>query len=162
VFNNRRRLAALSSVAGAVAAAAVLSASTATSAPVTPTPNPVAASHRPATPTQTLLSAQETTVLDQPLAYPTQAPAQVSSAIITLNPGQSTGPHRHDAPMYVHILSGSVTVTYDGGVVKTYLAGQSFLEAIGTVHNGTNLGRVPVRILVVNMGAQGVANTVKL
>lgn len=109
-----------------------------------------------------LLTEQRTTVLDQQVAYPTELPAEVSSSIITLVPGQSTGMHRHDAPLYAYILSGTLTVTYDGGVTKVYKPGTALLEAVGTAHNGTNRGTVPVRILVVNMGADGVANTTKL
>ena len=111
---------------------------------------------------ETLLMKQSTTILGQPLVYPTQLPVQVSSSIITLLPGQSTGKHRHDAPLYVYVISGAVTVTYDSGEVNTYSAGESIMEAVGTVHNGANLGEVPVRILVTSFGAEGVANTVKL
>ena len=56
----------------------------------------------------------------------------------------------------------TVTVTYDGGVTRTYRKGQAIMEAIGTRHNGMNKGEDPVRILVVNIGAAGVANSVKL
>ena len=33
------------------------------------------------------------------------------------------------------------------------------MEAVGTHHNGANKSSAPVRVLVVNMGAEGVANT---
>lgn len=108
----------------------------------------------------TLLSAQEKTVLDQAIEYPKRKPAQVSSAIITLLPGQETGMHKHDAPMYAYILDGIVTVEYKDGTIKEFGAGSALMEAIGTWHNGRNLGDVPVRILVVNFGAKGVKNTV--
>jgi quercetin dioxygenase-like cupin family protein len=110
---------------------------------------------------QALLDAVGQTIFGQPLAYPAGS-ARVSSAIITLQPGAATGMHRHDAPMYAYVLDGEVTVTYDGGVVKTYPAGSAMMEAVGTAHDGRNTGTVPVRILVVNIGADGVANTVRL
>lgn len=129
-------------------------------------PHDVAAASPSASPSPVapipLLVQQSTTVLGQPIVYPTQQPAQVTSTIITLLPGQQTGWHRHDAPMYAYILSGAVTVTYDGGVTRTYRKGQAIMEAIGTRHNGMNKGEDPVRILVVNIGAAGVANSVKL
>ena len=100
-----------------------------------------------------LLDAQRLTVLDQPLRYPKKGAAQVSSSIVTLEPGQETGWHRHAAPMYAYVL--------EGGVVKDYPAGTALLEAVGTWHNGTNKGTSPARVLVVNMGAKGVKNTVK-
>ena len=115
----------------------------------------------PAPGIETLLTQQSTTTLGQPLQYLSGSP-EVTSTILTMAPGQETGRHRHDAPMYVFVLSGEVTVTYDGGIVKTYSEGMAILEAVGVYHNGINTGKVPVRLLIVNMGAAGVANTVKL
>ena len=118
--------------------------------------------HRAPVPPQTLLDQQATTVLGQPLAYPTTGQAEVSSSIITLRPGQRTGLHRHDAPMYAYVLSGAVTVTYATGVTKTFTKGQALVEAVGVAHEGANRGRTDCRLLVVNMGAEGTANSVKL
>ena len=108
-----------------------------------------------------LLSKVSTTVLNQPIVYPSSTQAQVSSSVLTMLAGQETGWHAHEAPMMAYILSGSVRVTYDGGIVKTYSAGEAIMEAIGTHHNGVSVGPGPVVILVVNIGADGVANTVK-
>ena len=109
-----------------------------------------------------LLDKQSTTVLDQLLTYPSSGQAQVSSAVLTFAPGATTGLHRHEAPLYVYVIEGTITVTYDGGVVKEYSAGQAILEAVGTAHNGTNLTDAPAKLLVVNIGAEGVTNTVSL
>lgn len=64
--------------------------------------------------------------------------------------------------MYAYILEGQLTVNYDGGVVKTFRAGEAVMETQGTAHDGKNTGNTPVRVLVVNMGAEGVANTTVL
>lgn len=120
-----------------------------------PTPSPTVAS-------SPLLEAVTSTVLDQQIVYPGTSQAQVSSSIITLPPGVETGLHKHDAPMYAYILSGELTVTYDGGVTKVYKTGEAIMEAVGTAHNGMNDSSADVKILVVNIGADGVANTVKL
>jgi quercetin dioxygenase-like cupin family protein len=109
-----------------------------------------------------VLDKQAQTVLDQLLQYPSGSQAQVSSAILTIAPGVSTGLHKHDAPMYAYILEGTLTVTYEGGIVKEFSAGSAILEAVGTPHNGENKTDKPVKILVVNMGAEGVANSVTL
>lgn len=109
-----------------------------------------------------LLAKARLTVLDQLVAYPLDTQAEVSVTVLTLNEGSQTGWHRHDAPMVAYIMQGSVTVTYDGGVVKTYSEGEAILEAVGTRHNGLSTGPGPVVILVINMGAEGVANTVML
>ena len=108
-----------------------------------------------------LLDAQRLTVLDQPLRYPTKGKAQVSSSIIVVEPGQETGWAKNPTPMYVYVLEGALTVEYDGGLVKEYRAGRALLEAVGTWRNATNSGTDPARILVVNMGAKGLKNTVE-
>jgi quercetin dioxygenase-like cupin family protein len=144
----------------AIALVASLSISLAgcTSAPASqPTATPVATISA-----ESLLAAAESTILDQPIAYPGELPAQVSSTILTVPPGAATGWHFHSAPMYAYILEGTLTVTYDvDGVTreKVYRAGDALLEAVGTHHNGMNNADVPVRVLVVNMGAAGVPNT---
>ena len=109
-----------------------------------------------------ILDKQAQTVLDQLLQYPTGSQAQVSSAMLTFAPGASTGLHKHDAPLYVYVLEGTITVTYEGGIVKNYSAGSAILEAVGTAHNGENRTDQTVKLLVVNMGAEGVTNTVSL
>ena len=129
----------------------------ATPAPSTQGPSPVATiSSSP------LLKAAETTILDQLIAYPDVPPAQVSSSILTIPPGVETGWHFHTAPMYAYILEGTLTVTYEtesGPVEKVYRAGEAIMEAVGTHHNGVNKTTSPVRVLVVNIGAEGVANS---
>lgn len=109
-----------------------------------------------------VLDKQAQTVLDQLLQYPIGTQAQVSSAVLTFAPGASTGLHKHEAPLYVYVLEGTITVTYEGGIVKEYSQGSAILEAVGVAHNGENKTDKPVKLLVVNMGAEGVANTVTL
>lgn len=110
---------------------------------------------------EVLLEAQELTTLDQPIAYPKKTPAQVTSYVATLEPGQETGWHRHRVPSFVYVLEGSVSVEYDAGVVKDYPAGSAYLEAEDIWHNATNKGEDAARILTVYMGADGPKNTVE-
>lgn len=110
---------------------------------------------------EVLLEAQELTTLDQAIAYPRKTPAQVTSYVTTLEPGQETGWHRHRVPVFVYVLEGSVSVEYDAGVVKDYSAGSAYMEAEDIWHNGTNMGEDAVRILTVYMGAEGAKNTVE-
>ena len=110
---------------------------------------------------QVLLDKQQVTILDQPITYPKKKPAQISSSIVMLEPGQETGWHKHGTPMYAYILEGTLTVEYDAGVTKEYPAGTALIEAQGVFHNGTNKGDSQVRVLVVNMGAKGVKNSVE-
>lgn len=108
-----------------------------------------------------LLEAQQLTTLDQPIAYPKKGPAEVTSYVVTLEPGQETGWHKHRVPVFVHVLEGAVTVEYDAGVVKEYPAGSTYMEAQGVWHNGTNKGDDTARILTVYFGAKGAKNTVE-
>jgi quercetin dioxygenase-like cupin family protein len=107
-----------------------------------------------------LLDAADATVLDQPVEYPTGGTAEISSAVLTLQPGEKTGWHHHEAPLYAHILEGEITVDYRDHGSRTYAAGESLMEAVDVSHNGHNDGDQPVKILVVNLGAAGVDNTV--
>lgn len=107
---------------------------------------------------EVLLDKQSLTTLDQPIQYPRKGSAEISSVVVTLEPGQETGWHRHKVPLYVHVLEGTVSVEYDAGVVKDYAAGSTFMEAQGVWHNGTNKGDDPVKILTVYLGSSGVKN----
>lgn len=108
------------------------------------------------------LLASETTIIGQPIAYPTAAPAKITSAIVTMLPGEATGWHQHDVPMFGYILEGEVTVDYGAKGTRVYRQGDAVIEAVDWPHNGRNTGTVPARILAVFMGAKGIPNTVML
>ena len=105
----------------------------------------------------------KTDVLGAPIQWPA-GEARMTSAIVTMRPGQATGLHRHLAPMFALVLEGEITVTYQdpAGTVRTYRAGEALVEAHEVPHAGVNTGAVPVRILVVFAGAEGVETTVSL
>ena len=109
---------------------------------------------------ETLLETQ-TTNLGQPIEYPAASAAKITAVVVTLAPGEETGRHRHAVPLYGQVLSGQVTIDYgDYGEhgSKTYKAGEAFMEALGTWHNGHNSGDETLRILAIFMGAEGVPN----
>ncbi len=110
-------------------------------------------------PAVSLISA-DTTIIGEPLAYPTTGPAHVTAAIVTLAPGASTIVHRHGVPLFAYILEGELTVDYGAHGKKTYRVGQAFMEAMAAPHAGTNTGTQPVRLLAVYMGAQGAADVI--
>jgi quercetin dioxygenase-like cupin family protein len=99
------------------------------------------------------------TIIGQQIEYPAGTP-QVTAAIVTLQPGQETGWHRHDAPLFAYILDGELTVDYGADGKHVYHAGDAFLEAFRTEHNGKTTSAEPSRVLAVFMGAEGVKNTV--
>ncbi len=112
-------------------------------------------------PEATVLYHGNTTVLGQEIAYPPGAP-EITGSIVTMVPGQSTGWHEHDAPLFAYMLEGELTVDYGPAGKRRYVAGDALLEAIDVAHDGTNTGSTTTRILVVFIGADGVANTTSL
>ena len=110
-----------------------------------------------APPPEKLLDVMVDTV-GMPIRYPEGAP-RVSSYLLTMVPGQVTGWHRHDVPLYARILSGSIMVDYGAQGKKTYRAGDTFMEATGIWHNGHVAGDTAAKLLIVFMGAEGAKNT---
>jgi quercetin dioxygenase-like cupin family protein len=102
-----------------------------------------------------------TTILGQALDYPAGDPAEVTSLIVTLEPGEETGWHKHPVPLHAYLLSGQITVDYGEDGTRTYRPGEALMEAVGSWHNGHNAGPEPARILVVVMGAVGREITVE-
>jgi quercetin dioxygenase-like cupin family protein len=98
------------------------------------------------------LLSTSTTVLGEPLRYPTGA-AHVTSAIVTLAPGARTILHKHGVPMFAYILDGEITVDYGTHGKRTYRKGQSLMEAMHVAHFGENTGKEPMRLIAVYMGA---------
>jgi quercetin dioxygenase-like cupin family protein len=109
-------------------------------------------------PLEVLLSASQTTI-GQDIAYP-PGKAKITAAIVTMQPGEKTGRHRHEAPLFAMILEGEVTLDYGNGVTRYFKKGDTFLEAFQTSHEGTNTGDQPVRILAVFAGSDSVKNTI--
>jgi quercetin dioxygenase-like cupin family protein len=105
-----------------------------------------------------LLSTTQT-VLGQPIVYPAEAPAKVDAAIVSMQPGEETGWHQHDVPMFGYVLEGEVTVDYGAKGTRIYRRGDAIVEAIDVPHNGRNTGSGEARILSVFMGAHGVPDT---
>ena len=110
--------------------------------------------------TRTVLSTG-TTVTDETIRYPSGAPARITAVEITLRPGQQTGWHSHPVPLFGYILEGELTVDYGAKGQRTYRKGDGFAEAMNEAHNGRNMGQVPVNILAVFIGAEGVPDTVR-
>ena len=106
----------------------------------------------PAQPAVPLLSTG-TTIMGETLHYPTNGPAHVTAAIVTLPPGGRTVLHKHGVPMFGYILEGEITVEYGDRGKRTYHQGDAIMEAMDAAHFGA--GPQPVRILAVYMGADG-------
>lgn len=143
----------------AITAALLLSAPLAAGADaskVSPLPSPAPAHTSPGT--RTILSTT-TTVTGAPIAYPAGKP-KLTSVVITLQPGQETGWHKHPVPLFGYVLEGELTVDYGAKGKRVYRKGDALAEAINEAHNGRNTGKRPMRILCLFIGAEGEPGTV--
>ena len=107
------------------------------------------------------LLASGRTVMDEAIAYPEGAAANITGVILTLKPGEETGLHTHPVPAFGYLLEGELTVDYEGESARVYRAGDAILEAMAVAHNGRNTGSADMRILAVFMGAEGRPVSVK-
>ena len=94
-----------------------------------------------------------------PIQYPSGT-AKVTGAIITLTPGAETGWHLHPIPCFALILEGDLVVELKDGRTKKLKAGDTLAEVIGTLHNGKNTGKVPLKIAIFYIGNTELKNTI--
>jgi quercetin dioxygenase-like cupin family protein len=94
------------------------------------------------------------------IAYP-QGMAEVTAMRVEIAPGGETGWHSHSVPSFAVILEGALEVTLKDGRVKKLQAGDVLAEVVNTLHNGHNVGAVPVRLVVFYPGVVGQTLTVK-
>jgi quercetin dioxygenase-like cupin family protein len=111
-------------------------------------------------PVVTPLLSTGTTVVGEPLHYPTSGPAHVTATIVTMAPGARTALHKHGVPMFAYVLDGEITVDYGERGKRTYRQGDAIVEAMDVAHFGADAGPQPVRLLVVYMGAEGAADVI--
>ncbi|HLG22794.1 MAG TPA: cupin domain-containing protein [Candidatus Manganitrophaceae bacterium] len=86
---------------------------------------------------------------------------EVTSVLIEIEPGGEIGRHMHLVSGYVHVLEGMVTIEMDDGTRHEFQAGKAFLEATNMWHNAKNMGKAPVKLLVVTSGEEGKSNLIR-
>jgi len=74
--------------------------------------------------------------------------------ISEIPPGGTSGRHRHPGIELAYVLDGSVVLEHDGKPPITVSAGQA-LKNEAEVHNATNKGTKPVKILAVYLVEKG-------
>jgi D-alanyl-D-alanine dipeptidase len=100
---------------------------------------------------QVLLETEQT-IAGEKLEYPQSGQAKVTSAIITIPSGQSTGWHKHKVPLVAYLLSGELEMEYANGKRVQFKKGEALMEAITVPHIGSNLGVAPAQIFVAFLG----------
>ena len=97
---------------------------------------------------------------NKPIHYP-KGPAEVTGMVVEIAPGGETGWHKHPVPSFGMVLEGELEVTFENGDVRRLSAGQAAAEAVNTWHNGRNIGKVPVKLVVFYAGEVGSPTTHK-
>jgi quercetin dioxygenase-like cupin family protein len=102
-----------------------------------------------------------TTWAGQPLAYSKTDAPEATMLVAEIPPGKETGRHTHPFQGYTYIISGTLTVVTKERSITVH-AGQGFAETVNTPHDGKNLGKEPVKLVVVYTGEKGMPFTVKI
>lgn len=89
-----------------------------------------------------------------PITYP-KGEAEVTGMVVEIAVGAETGWHLHAVPSFGMMLEGSLEVSLKDGKNKVLQAGDALVEVVNTLHNGKNIGDVPVKIVVFYAGAVG-------
>jgi quercetin dioxygenase-like cupin family protein len=63
---------------------------------------------------------------------------------VTIPVGGREGRHTHPGPLLVHVISGELTIYYEGKKDTIYKVGDTFYAEPNHVHEGRNDGTVPV------------------
>ena len=102
-----------------------------------------------------------TTMAGQKIEYLRTDKPEITSVLIEIEPGGEIGRHMHLVSGYVHVLEGTVTVEMEDGTRHEFQAGKAFLEATNTWHNAKNMGKTPIKLLVVTSGEEGKSNLIR-
>ena len=103
----------------------------------------------------------DTTITGQGFSYPGIQNDEITILKITFKPGQSTGWHKHEFPVFAYILQGELTAELETGRTLHYPEETSFAEVINTWHNGSNTGKEDLILIVTYLGEKGKELSVK-
>ena len=101
----------------------------------------------------TILKTQ-TTWDGAPIVYP-KGQAEVTGMLVEIAVGAQTGWHLHPVPSFAVVVEGELEVHLKNGMVKKLNAGDGLAEVVNTLHNGHNVGTVPVKLFVFYTGVVG-------
>ena len=100
------------------------------------------------------------TWIGQDIVYP-GGEAEMSGVVIEMAPGGETGWHRHPVPSVGYVMAGELEVRFKNGEVKRLVAGEAAAEAVDVLHNGVNVGDVPVKLVIFYGGTPGIKLTIR-
>lgn len=100
------------------------------------------------------------TWVGQDIVYP-GGDAEMSGVVIEMAPGGETGWHRHPVPSVGYVMAGELEVRFRNGEIKRLVAGEAAAEAVDVLHNGVNVGEVPVKLVIFYVGTPGIKLTIR-
>jgi len=98
--------------------------------------------------------------LGRPLTYASTKKPEVTMLFVEIPPGAQTGWHMHPVQGYAYIISGHLAVESRYGI-HIFQAGQGVVEPMGILHNGKNIGKEPVKLIVIFTGERNEPVAVK-
>ena len=90
----------------------------------------------------------------KPIVYP-QGQAEISAMLVEIAPGGETGWHLHPVPSFGMVLQGELEVRLKSGETKRVKANEALAEVVDVLHNGRNVGKDPVKLIVFYAGTVG-------
>lgn len=94
----------------------------------------------------------DTNAIGQKIVYPNVPDAEVTILKITMEPGKTTGWHKHEIPVFAYVLEGEITVEIDSNKTTVYKAGDAIAETRNVYHRGINYGTTNVVLLAFYIG----------
>jgi quercetin dioxygenase-like cupin family protein len=106
-------------------------------------------------------AAQQPTVsrkilLKQDSAIPGYEEALVA---VEIPAGGREGRHTHPGSVMIYVLEGSLTFDYEGKPTATYKPGDALYVEAGKIHEGSNTGKTPVKVVASFFLKKGVPMT---
>jgi quercetin dioxygenase-like cupin family protein len=75
--------------------------------------------------------------------------------IVEIPPGVREVKHTHPGPLSVYVLEGTLTLEHEGRPTDTYRPGDAVLIEAGKIHQGINMGNVPVKLVATLIAEKG-------
>jgi len=95
-----------------------------------------------------------------PITYP-EGKAEITGMIVEIAVGAETGWHLHPVASFGMMIEGELEVRLKDGKTKLLKAGDGLVEVVNTLHNGKNVGAVPVKLVVFYTGVVGQPLSIK-
>ena len=102
------------------------------------------------------VSGAQAPVVRKVLLQQDTTPGQTMATIsVDIPVGSREGKHTHPGSLMVYVTDGALTLEYEGKPTVTYKPGEVFYVEAGKVHQGINMGTVPIKAIATYSGPKG-------